>query len=87
MTDSKKSKWFPEIMYEESEDGESSKIPFVLVPETEKMPSLLYVFESRLNCYATFAQILEFTSFPHVHILLLSMMTMGTKHNYLFRLQ
>ena len=47
MTDSKKSKWFPELMYEESEDGESSKIPFVLVPETEKMPSLLYVFESR----------------------------------------
>ncbi len=47
MTDSKKSKWFPEIMYEETEDGESSKLPFVLVPETEKMPSLLYSFESR----------------------------------------
>ena len=40
-------KWFPEIMYEESEDGVSSKIPFVLVPEDQVMPSLIYVFESR----------------------------------------
>ena len=32
------SKWFPEIMYEESEDGGSSKIPFVMVPKEEKMP-------------------------------------------------
>ena len=39
--------WFPEIMYEENEDGTSSKIPFVMVPEGQKMPSLLYVFESR----------------------------------------
>lgn len=39
--------WFPEIMYEESEDGESSKIPFVLVPKDQEMPFLLYVFESR----------------------------------------
>lgn len=38
--------WFPEIMYEETEDGVSSKIPFVLVPEGEVMPNLLYVFES-----------------------------------------
>ena len=47
MTDSKKAKWFPEIMYEETEDGQSSKLPFVLVPEDENMPSLLYIFESR----------------------------------------
>ena len=40
-------KWFPEIMYEESEDGSSSKIPFVLVPKEEEMPSLMYLFESR----------------------------------------
>ena len=40
-------KWFPEVMYEESEDGESSKIPFVMVPKEEKMPSLMYIFESR----------------------------------------
>jgi hypothetical protein len=39
--------WYPEIMYEESEDGVSSKIPFVLVPKEQSMPSLLYVFESR----------------------------------------
>lgn len=39
--------WFPEIMYEENEDGVSSKIPFVLVPQDKDMPNLLYVFESR----------------------------------------
>jgi hypothetical protein len=39
--------WYPEILYEESEDGISSKIPFVMVPKEEKMPILLYLFESR----------------------------------------
>jgi hypothetical protein len=39
--------WVPEIMYEESNDGTSSQIPFVMVPQEEVMPSLLYVFESR----------------------------------------
>lgn len=39
--------WYPEIMYEEQEDGISSKIPFVMVPNDKHMPSLLYVFESR----------------------------------------
>ena len=39
--------WYPEIMYEESEDGISSKIPFILVPENQKMPEILFVFESR----------------------------------------
>ena len=39
--------WFPEIMYEETDDGVSSKIPFVMVPQDKEMPSLLYVFESR----------------------------------------
>ena len=39
--------WVPEIMYEESETGESSQIPFVMVPKDEKMPEMLYVFESR----------------------------------------
>ncbi len=39
--------WFPEIMYEENEEGVSSKIPFVLVPSDQVMPSLIYVFESR----------------------------------------
>ena len=39
--------WYPEIMYEEQEDGVSSKIPFIMVPEGQVMPNLLYVFESR----------------------------------------
>lgn len=39
--------WIPEILYEEGEDGESSAIPFIMVPTGETMPSLLYVFESR----------------------------------------
>ncbi len=34
-------------MYEEQEDGLSSKIPFIMVPEDQIMPELLYVFESR----------------------------------------
>jgi len=41
------SNWYPEIMYEESEDGVSSKIPFVLVPEDQKMPEVVVIFESR----------------------------------------
>lgn len=41
------SKWYPEIMYEESETGESSKIPFVMVPPDEVMPAVLFMFESR----------------------------------------
>lgn len=36
------SSWFPEIMYEED-----SRIPFVPVPSEEKMPDLLFMFESR----------------------------------------
>lgn len=41
------SKWFPEIVYEDDEAGQSSKIPFIMVPEGEEMPKLLFVFESR----------------------------------------
>ena len=33
-------------MYEETEEGTSS-IPFIMVPENETMPNLLYMFESR----------------------------------------
>ena len=40
-------KWFPEIMYEEAEDGLSSKIPFIMVPKEQEMPRILFVFESR----------------------------------------
>jgi len=42
-------KWFPEIMYEEGQDGGSSQIPFIMVPEGEKMPKMLFMFESRAN--------------------------------------
>ena len=41
------SKWIPEIMYEETEEGLTSKIPFIQVPTGEEMPHLLFVFESR----------------------------------------
>ena len=41
--------WLPEIMYEESQDGVSSQIPFVMVPEGEEMPRLLFIFESRAS--------------------------------------
>ena len=42
-----KSSWVPEIMYEQAEDGISSKIPFIQVPDGEEMPQMLFVFESR----------------------------------------
>lgn len=41
------SNWIPEIMYEESEEGGSSQIPFIMVPPDEDMPNLIYMFESR----------------------------------------
>lgn len=41
------SNWIPELMYEEVEDGLTSKIPFIVVPDGEVMPKLLFVFESR----------------------------------------
>lgn len=42
-----KSSWIPEILYEESENGLTSKIPFIQVPDNEVMPSILFMFESR----------------------------------------
>ena len=39
--------WVPEIAYEESEGGVSSKIPFITVPTGEEMPRMLFIFESR----------------------------------------
>ena len=39
--------WFPEITYEEIDDGISSNIPFINVPFEEEMPKFLFVFESR----------------------------------------
>jgi len=40
-------KWIPEIMYEENDEGQSSAIPFIMVPVKQDMPKLLYIFESR----------------------------------------
>ena len=39
--------WFPEITYEEIEDGISANIPFINVPFDEEMPKILFIFESR----------------------------------------
>jgi len=39
--------WVPEILYEEGDEGLSSNIPFIQVPDKEEMPKLLFVFESR----------------------------------------
>ena len=39
--------WIPEIMYEDDENGISSKIPFIAVPEKEIMPKMIFIFESR----------------------------------------
>jgi hypothetical protein len=38
--------WIPEIMYEESDHGLSSHIPFIEVPQKEEMPKMLFIFES-----------------------------------------
>ena len=38
--------WIPEIMYEDSEEG-TSNIPFIMVPQDQIMPKLIYIFESR----------------------------------------
>ena len=39
--------WIPEIMYEETEDGLSSHIPFIMVPKNEIMPVQLFIFENK----------------------------------------
>jgi len=39
--------WVPEILYEETEEGGSSSLPFIMVPDTEVMPKLLYIWESK----------------------------------------
>lgn len=44
---STKNQWVPEIYYEEIEEGLTSHIPFISVPEEETMPKILFMFESR----------------------------------------
>ena len=43
----KASSWIPEIMYEEDPNGTSHALPFVLVPDQEEMPKLLFIWEHR----------------------------------------
>jgi len=42
-----KTSWIPEIVYEEAADGVTSHIPFINVPVGEKMPVMLFLFESQ----------------------------------------
>lgn len=43
-----KNNWVPEIYYEEAdENGLTSHIPFIAVPDEEEMPKILFIFESR----------------------------------------
>ena len=39
--------WYPEIVYEDDENGMTSKIPFIMVPPNEVMPKIIFMFESR----------------------------------------
>ena len=43
----KNNNWIPEIMYEETDDGMTSNIPFIMVPQDQKMPKMVFIFESR----------------------------------------
>ena len=40
-------RWIPEIVYEEADDGLTSNIPFISVPQGQNMPKILFIFESR----------------------------------------
>jgi len=42
-----KTSWIPEIVYEETADGVTSHIPFINVPAGEKMPAVVFLFESQ----------------------------------------
>ena len=42
-----KRKWFPEIFYEEDNDGIAGNLPFIQVPEDKEMPGMLFVFASK----------------------------------------
>ena len=43
----KQKHWIPEIMYEDTEEGMTSNIPFIMVPAEETMPRMIFIFESR----------------------------------------
>ena len=47
MSTQRSSNWIPEITYEELENGISSNIPFIAVPNEEEMPKIIFIFESK----------------------------------------
>ena len=47
MSQDESAPWVPEIYYEEADDGVTSHIPFIEVPQNKEMPTILFMFESR----------------------------------------
>ena len=39
--------WIPEICYEEMDNGITSNIPFINVPNDQVMPKVIFIFESK----------------------------------------
>ena len=44
---SREKHWIPEICYEESDEGITSNIPFISVPQGQVMPKVIFIFESK----------------------------------------
>jgi hypothetical protein len=42
---SEESVWHPEIFYEESSLGQPASLPFILVPEDQEMPAMIFIWE------------------------------------------
>ena len=47
MKTNKPAAWIPEIVYEETEQGKTSQIPFIHVPDEQPDPPLLFIFLTR----------------------------------------
>ena len=47
MKTNKTTAWIPEIVYEETEQGKTSQIPFIHVPDDQPDPPLLFIFLTR----------------------------------------
>jgi len=45
MLSDNQTEWIPEIFYEELEPGKASPIPFILVPEDQEMPAMIFIWE------------------------------------------
>ena len=46
--------WIPEIMYEDDDNGLTSNIPFIMVPQEEIMPKVIFIFEAKQTPPLTF---------------------------------